>query len=349
MKTVFIVGAGASQEAGLPTGCELKKSIACALNIPFDAFSSQHHDVKMKEALTLAVPGYPYRGDLGPLLNAAQLINRAMPQASSIDSFIDSHRGDKSIELCGKLAIVRTILEAEAQSAVFVGHRSNGSMVPFDCLENTWFHSFFQLLVYGCTPEEFAKRLESIVFVIFNYDRCIEYYLYHAVQNYYQINESETVALLRRLEVYHPYGTVGSIPWLSSNPYIQFGHDPTPLQLLELTKRIKTFTEGTDESSSDVKAIRAHMVQADRLVFLGFAFHHLNVELLLPDKSPTSKPDSAHRRIYATAYGISHNNAEVILDDLILRTSIPSGPARITPGLKCDGLINQYSRSLGFT
>lgn len=91
MKTVFIVGAGASQEAGLPTGCELKDSIARVLNIPFDAFSSHQHDAKMKEALTLAVPGYPYSDGLERLLNAAQLIHRAIPQASSIDSFIVSH------------------------------------------------------------------------------------------------------------------------------------------------------------------------------------------------------------------------------------------------------------------
>lgn len=349
MKTVFIVGAGASQEAKLPIGSELKVSIARVLNIPFDGFGCKQYDAKIKRALSFAVSEHSYWGDLGPLLNAAQLIHLAMPQASSIDSFIDSHRGNKEIELCGKLAIVRTILEAEAKSAVFVGHRPNGSRVEFNCLENTWFHGFFQLLTYGCTAEDLSKRLESIVFIIFNYDRCIEYYLYHALQNYYRISESETATLLRRLEVYHPYGTVGSIPWLSSNKVIPFGHDPHPQQLLELTRQIKTFTEGTDESSSDVKAIRSHMIQADRLVFLGFAFHQLNMELLLPEKNLSSKQDSGHRRIFATAYGMSSNDATAILDDLSSRTSLPNGPISIRHDLKCQDLIQGYSRSLSFT
>lgn len=43
-----------------------------------------------------------------------------MPQSISIDNFIDSHKGDKEIELCGKLAIVRAVLEAEAKSDAFV-------------------------------------------------------------------------------------------------------------------------------------------------------------------------------------------------------------------------------------
>ena len=35
-KTVFILGAGASKEVGLPTGSELKKLIAKNLDIEFD-------------------------------------------------------------------------------------------------------------------------------------------------------------------------------------------------------------------------------------------------------------------------------------------------------------------------
>jgi len=35
-KTLFVVGAGASQEAGLPTGTELKSIIAEKLDITFD-------------------------------------------------------------------------------------------------------------------------------------------------------------------------------------------------------------------------------------------------------------------------------------------------------------------------
>jgi NAD-dependent SIR2 family protein deacetylase len=40
-KTLFVVGAGASSEAGLPTGYELKNKIAELLNFHFEHFEQQ--------------------------------------------------------------------------------------------------------------------------------------------------------------------------------------------------------------------------------------------------------------------------------------------------------------------
>src|SRR5690349_15528790 len=106
MKTVFILGAGASAEAKLPTGSELKTDIARALNITDDFGRPGKGDIKIAQALySFANTAHPYSGNMERFWNAAQRICRAMPQAISIDSFIDSHSGDEEIELCGKLAI----------------------------------------------------------------------------------------------------------------------------------------------------------------------------------------------------------------------------------------------------
>jgi hypothetical protein len=67
------------------------------------------------------------------------------------------------------------------------------------------------------------------------------------------------VALLRPVEIYHPYGAVGSLPWISQDGAIGFGAEPTHLQLLALARQIKTVTEGTHEASSNVSAIRLNM------------------------------------------------------------------------------------------
>jgi hypothetical protein len=347
MKTVFVVGAGASSEAKLPTGSELKELIARALNIRDDFLKPSSVDATISRALSIVVKtGSPYSVDTGLLLTAAQRIHRAMPQAISIDNFIDSHSGDKEIEFCGKLAIVRTVLEAEAKSDVFVGHRLSGSKVEFKCLAHTWFHGFFQLLTDGCKVEDLPTRLDSMAFIIFNYDRCIEQYLYYALQSYYHMDDQAAATLLQRLEIYHPYGTVGSIPWLPRTPVVPFGHDPSPDQLLRLTKNIKTFTEGTDESASDVKAIRSHMETATNLVFLGFAFHPLNMNLLLPQTDNPSKVLSSRRHIYATAHGISDSNKAVIAEKLKSRTSITKNNIQVRNELKCCQLIKEYSLSL---
>ena len=194
-----------------------------------------------------------------------------------------------------------------------------------------------------------SSGLDSIVLIIFNYDRCIEHYLYHSIQNYYQISAEDVAKLLQSLEVYHPYGTVGSLPWLNSDRAIAFGDLPSVRQLLELASKIKTFTEGTDELSSDVKAIRAHMKTANKLVFLGFAFHRLNLELLLPESESMKlgKPPTG-RIVYATAYGISPSNTSLIAGKLESRETLREKNIHIRNDLKCSGLIGEYSGSLTF-
>jgi hypothetical protein len=119
-KTVFVIGAGASNEADLPISAELKTSIAAALDIRFDlANRLERGDYKVVEALRLAVAAEdPPARDIRPYVHAAWQICKAMPLDTSIDNFINTHPGDAKIELCGKLAIVRTILAAEGQPAV---------------------------------------------------------------------------------------------------------------------------------------------------------------------------------------------------------------------------------------
>ena len=103
-KTVFILGAGASQEANMPIGSQLTKLIATALDIRFEhGFRQISGETLIVDALRLAAGNNdPPSGDINPFLRAGRRIHDAMPQAISIDAFIDSHRGDKQIELCAR-------------------------------------------------------------------------------------------------------------------------------------------------------------------------------------------------------------------------------------------------------
>ena len=51
-KTVFVIGAGASKEANLPTGFELKGRIAKLLDIDFDFHKQISGDYKIVSALS---------------------------------------------------------------------------------------------------------------------------------------------------------------------------------------------------------------------------------------------------------------------------------------------------------
>jgi hypothetical protein len=308
-------------------------------------FEQVSGDYAILEALRYKVTiGDTPSRDVNPFLHCCWRIRDAMPQAISIDNFLDCHNEDKSIELCGKLAIVRTILEAEANSLLFVDPMKQGRHLPFDQLENTWFNSFMQLLTENCRRPDLDRRLGSIVLIIFNYDRCIEHYLYHALQNYYSISPTEAALLLKSLEIYHPYGTVGSLPWDSQVHTIEFGCKPHSKQLLELANQIKTFTEGTDESSSAINAIRLHMEKSRKIVFLGFAFHRLNIDLLLSTaKSPKRQTD---RHIFATALNISRSDSQSISVELSARAAIHQGNIQIRNDLTCRQLFHEYWRSL---
>jgi hypothetical protein len=251
------------------------------------------------------------------------------------------------LSYAGKLAIVRTILEAESKSVLFIKQLQGNRPLRFDRLENTWFNSFFRQLTENCKPVDIKKRLSSVVLVVFNYDRCIEHYLYHALQNYYFMSASDVASLFQSLEIYHPYGIVGSLPWLKQNDAIEYGVTPNSEQLLRLSNRIKTFTEGTNESSSDVTAIRSHMKTSLRLVFLGFAFHRLNIELLLPKASSTSPPTG--RSVFATAHGISDSDTKAISDELATRGVLSARDIQIRNDLTCSQLFQEYSRRMSFT
>ena len=348
-KTVFVVGAGASQEANLPIGSQLTKSIARVLDIRFEHASRLiSGDHRIVEALRAAAGSSdPPSRDISPFLKAGRHIHDAMPQAISIDAFIDSHRGDKQIELCGKLAIVVTILEAEAKSYMFVDQFQGDHRLKFVHLENTWFHSFVQLLTENCQSADLATRLNSVALVIFNYDRCIEHYLYHAIQNYYAMDASEVAQLLQGLEIYHPYGAVGALPWLNQNNAIDYGAPPNSSQLLRLASQIKTYTEGTDESSSAVNSIRSIMKTSDKLVFLGFAFHPSNIELLLP--SATSENSLGEgRRVFGTALNISQSNTDSIRAKFTAMGVRFVNYIEIRNDLTCSQLFREYWRSLSF-
>jgi len=109
-KTVFVVGAGASEEANLPTGDGLKTEIAKLLDIQFDhVFGEklQSGDHKIVQALRFVVQrNNRSRRDISPFLEEVWHIRDALPLAISIDNFIDAHRDNEKITLCGKLAIV---------------------------------------------------------------------------------------------------------------------------------------------------------------------------------------------------------------------------------------------------
>jgi hypothetical protein len=117
-KTVFVVGAGASREAGLPTGAELKRIIASKLDIKY-RYGYELISGNPEIAEALREQAQQNGQDPNLFLHEAHKISDAMPQAISIDNFIDAHQGNVILEVCGKLSIAHSILEAEKNSKIY--------------------------------------------------------------------------------------------------------------------------------------------------------------------------------------------------------------------------------------
>ena len=153
---VLIVGAGASKEVNLPVGAELRTRIAQALDIRYeDGYRRSSGDGAVDEAFRALVRANSQNSlNINPYLHSSWRIRDAMPQAISIDNFIDSHRDDGRIAICGKLAIARCILLAEAESALSVNRQIRNPQIDFTGVENTWFNAFFQLLTENCQESD---------------------------------------------------------------------------------------------------------------------------------------------------------------------------------------------------
>jgi hypothetical protein len=209
------------------------------------------------------------------------------------------------------------------------------------------FNAFFQVLTENCQQSELEARFLQVAIVCFNYDRCIEHYLYLALQNYYGMNAQEAATVLQSLEVFHPYGTVGNLSW--SRPRqgsIEFGATPTAQQLVELSSQLRTFTEGSDEGSTDIARVRAVLADTERIAFLGFAFHRLNVELLFPRQERGVPARGAH--VFATGIGVSSADAKVVADELYELGGLNPNNTIIERSVACAGLFTEFRRSLSF-
>lgn len=349
MKTVYVLGAGASKEAGLPIGAELKSEIAGLLAFVRTSGRTTNGDNNIYEALKLAFQTLPRPvDDFQLLVSAARQISGSMPLAQSIDNFIDGHQGNKAIEISGKLAIVSAILSAEANSKLYFDRRNGATTPNFSAIEGTWYTQLFGMLVENCRASQIAERLASTSFIVFNYDRCLEQFLQHALYSYFNLEYSYSARLVGALEILHPYGLVGDIGHNPASTQVGFGASLEPPLLLEVAKEIRTFTEGTDPNSSDIIRIRQSLSEADRVCFLGFAFHPLNMDLLFPRKSKRNDPADRTKDVYATAFGMSESDAHLVRSELAYRLETERDYVRVRTDKICVDLLREYGRSLSF-
>lgn len=337
-RQVYILGAGASVDVRLPIGNELTTSIKKVLDFKYDGHTISRGDDLLRSALSSA------QREHNDWLAASKLIVNGMPLAPSIDNFVDVHKNNPAISFCAKVAITRCILAAEARSSIYVDPSNTFNTIDFENNKSIWHTLFFRIITMYATVDDLATRLGEIAIVIFNYDRCFEHFLFHAVKTYYKISDSRAAEIISHLEIYHAYGQVGELPFNGKANPVGYGEQVGPHRILEISKQIRTFTESVSEESFEVRMLRERVINAKSLIFLGFAFHPLNVKLLFgPNPYGQTQFD---KRVFGTALHSSKSDLNAIAWDIKTRYNCPPESIELRSDLRCDGLLTEYSRSL---
>ncbi|WP_407471101.1 hypothetical protein [Xanthomonas campestris] len=339
----LIIGAGASHELGLPLGSNLKDKIRAALSTKDYATGLAGHFENHRIGTALHLLAEESNVSGSEVFDAATRIGIGISHAISIDNLIDSHRGDKLIEAAGKISIVECIASAEQHSRLAL--ITNLSKV-FMGIDTCWLSPFVARLFENCHWSALGERLSRVCFIIFNYDRCVEHYLINAIISHYGKTADEAAALLNEVSFIHPYGTIGRLPWQTgSREAMDFGSTPQGHQLLALSKQIRTFTEQKSDDER-VEQLREKVAYSKRVIFLGFAYHRINMQLLQLSDEDRQKSASSRPTI-GTAFGMSQADIDIVTDELKwLRASVETPTIR--SDLECRNVFAEYSRSLSF-
>jgi hypothetical protein len=333
-KTTLIVGAGASAELQMPSGSELLSRVAQG----FD-FSRFGTELQTRDSVMLG----QYLGKLGARLGkkddqiaeAAERIRIACKLCSSIDSLLEQYGDDPLITACGKLAVVHFICQAEARSLLRLTPRVPGDL-PVQGADN-WLFQLAQVVTAGVSKSRIEKCFEDLTIISFNYDRSIEHFMPFALVMAYGIPLKEAQRIVStRLNVIHPYGSVGRLPWEGGDaPDVEWGTEQ-PWNIQNLSMHIRTASEAQRDMTT-VRAIRAAVTGAKRLVFLGFGFHPQNVDLLI-DYGLSHDPE-----IMASTFDTSPLIKSMIMRILRRKTGIERDDLIMLIDQRCFEIVRDFS------
>ena len=324
IETVFILGAGASNPYGYPTGKGLRDYIC-------STFKSRFHEIIKggKENITYKIGNLSYN---------AEDFSRNFESSTtpSIDLWLARNPNFSHI---GKLAIILSIFDAERNSKFRKDVKS----------DQDWYsHLYHEMTKSLNTPDSYKDfRNNRVTFITFNYDRSLEHFLYESLNNSFRsASGKEILKELNETPIYHVYGKIADLPGESDididtavhylkpdeDPYLEF----TFTRLEELKENIEIAYE---RRQSDDSKIHDKISSAKRIFFLGFGYASENLEIL--QKGTTLNDDQA---IFGTALGFRENEIakirKSITSNFKYKKELYQNP--IIEDMNCVSLLKKY-------
>ena len=253
--TVLILGAGASMPYHFPSGRELLFRIKSELRTAI-------HHVEIKANPDQLPQIYKVMKWFKFPHQSIEFFTNALNETMqpSIDAFLE--RYSEYIDM-GKVAIAASLIPFENRSVI--------TQRELDDMK--WYEYFFNLIR---DPEEIKRGNLSVV--TFNYDRSLEYFLYHAFMNSYHLDPAQTIDLMKHITILHIYGSLGAPKFLD-----KAGRNYEQTVDIENIKKcveaIKIMPE-VEDSHTTLEEVQYTIHAAERIIFIGFSFHSLNVKRL---------------------------------------------------------------------
>lgn len=315
-RTTIIVGAGASVDLGLPTGNQLITTITrLADTLAKDRLSvGDQFEHELRSAAIELFKGHDARQRLQ---SYARRIRSSLWLAASIDNYINE-QADPELARLGKFLIVASIIFHERKSFPVGAKQTFDRTAPnrlwdalgkdgqrrgFEYLRETWLVPFFRTLRGKVSFDQFKSRLESLTLVVFNYDRSIEFFLYHAIRNYDDLSHDQACELIAKVDIIHPYSFAAPLPW-------QYGggldngdlESPDLAGILLRDDSIRTFGEA--EAARRREDAQKAILHSRSVAFIGFGFLDINLNYLGQGQD-LRFGNGGRRRVYATTFGLS--------------------------------------------
>ena len=267
--TTLILGAGASKAYGFPTGSELVQRVLEWSDVGMDEgkYYFYLHNKIDKEKLQAFRNALKYSGKM------------------SIDAFLEYR--PEFIDI-GKIAIALALIDCETVNNVF------------DTKLPNWYQYLSSLL--SSSFEDFSKNKLRIL--TFNYDRSLEFYLLRTIQSSYNKPIIDCVTALKSIPIIHLHGDLGNIPEFDGNQSREYNKGKGLPEINIAANRIKIIHEGID---NDPQFNEAHTIlnKTDVLCFLGFGYHHKNMERLGFGSTHVKRAYPNIDTVHGTSHGLT--------------------------------------------
>ena len=172
------------------------------------------------------------------------------------------------------------------------------------------------------------------------------HFFFHRLGSVYGIPDAQCTKILNDLNILHPYGTMGGLPWQEKQIPVPFGLKANHIglkanhtQLLFSADQIKTYSERSEDEQY-LEKLGSLIKDADTVIFLGFAYHPQNMELLVREKPKSSA------LVFGTALKVSGNDRAAIRQGLQRSFDITNKENILVEDMSCAGLFEKFHYQL---